>query len=120
MEEDIKILEKMIKEVKQESISYDKYCYEISVEQVDAIINVLHELKYNKIQFETQLREKLDLQASTIPISVIENKIEEYAKKIEEYEENMGNDIMGFWHKEFLKACHKHQALTELLKESKK
>lgn len=82
MEEDIKILEERVTMLKRHIKNYEESdcktnVYQQLVKECDATVNVLHELKYNKIQFETQLREKLDLQASSIPISVIENKIKE-------------------------------------------
>ena len=65
MEEDIKILEEYFK---------DRMDVE---EEKCALKNIIHELEYNKVQFATQLREKLDLRADTIPKSKIKEKIEE-------------------------------------------
>lgn len=56
----------------------------------------------------------------SIPVSLVEEKIEEYKKKSEEYEENKKDDFMGFWQMKFLKACHKLQAYEELLEKRKK
>ena len=54
-----------------------------------------------------------------IPKSKIKEKIEEYKKKADEFEEKKKDDFMGFWQREFLKACHKYQGLEELLKGDK-
>lgn len=82
MEEDIKILEERVITLKRHIKNYEESncktdVYQQLVKECDAIVNVLHDLKYNKAQFETQLREKLDLQASSIPKSKIKEKIEE-------------------------------------------
>ena len=85
MEEDIKILEERVTTLKRHIKNYEESdcktnVYQQLVKECNAIENVLQELKYNKIQFETQLREKLDSQANSIPISVIQNKIDEITK----------------------------------------
>lgn len=82
MEEDIKILEERVTMLKRHIKNYEESdcktnVYQQLIKECDATVNVLHELKYNKVQFETQLREKLDLQANSIPISVIQNKLDE-------------------------------------------
>lgn len=87
MEEDIKILEERVTMLKRHIKNYEESdcktnVYQQLVKECDATVNVLHELKYNKTQFETQLREKLDLQANSIPISVIQNKINTYKEMI--------------------------------------
>ena len=45
LNKDIKIVEEMINEAQCEALSYDTYCYEIKVQQVEAISNLLSRLK---------------------------------------------------------------------------
>lgn len=52
---------------------------------------------------------------NSIPRQSVEDKIEEYRKRSEEYDEKRKDDFMGFWNTEFLKACHKMHGLQELL-----
>ena len=89
MEEDIKIIEDMIKRYKivaqnlfNESIIKPRKRPEVKefLNEIKAMENVIHELRYNKTQFETQLREKLDLKANSIPISELKNDLEHMKK----------------------------------------
>lgn len=90
MEREIKILEERVITLKRHIKNYEESncktnVYQQLVKEHDAIVNVLHDLKYNKAQFETQLREKLDLQASSIPKSKIQNKIEKLSNEFNFY-----------------------------------
>lgn len=73
----------------------------------------------NKMYFiDKNLYEDLlkDVKINYIQKSKVEEKIEEYKKISEEYEKRKKDDFLGFWQQAFLKACHKYQALQELLK----
>ena len=80
MEEDIKILEELIQ--KYRDCGTDGYPsavldFSLCLGEIEAMIHVIHELRYNKAQFETQLREKLDLQANSVSKTKIKQKIQE-------------------------------------------
>lgn len=76
-EKDIKILKEMMKEVKEEAISYDKYCYEVEVKQVRAIENLLK--AYRELEKEN---EELKKEYSCL-IDKIENKIDKFDYEFE-------------------------------------
>lgn len=80
MEEDIKILEEMIKEVKEEAISYNKCCYEVEVKQVQAIENLLKEYK-------REHAENTRLKYQDIPY--LEGTIKGYKDKVEELKQEV-------------------------------
>ena len=55
MNNNINFLKNKLEEIKCEALSYDRYCYEIKVEDVEAIEDLLLELeKKDKIIFETK------------------------------------------------------------------
>ena len=55
-----------------------------------------------------------------IPVQKIKDKIEELKSKADYYEEQAQAPFsFNFWHREFLKATHKKQALQELLESEK-
>ena len=119
MEEDIKIIEDMIKRYKivaqnlfNESIIKPRKRPEVKefLNEIKAMENVIHELRYNKTQFEIQLREKLDLQANSIPISVIQKYKEKYERYKKQTNVTLLRETFG----------SKVDVLDELLQESEK
>lgn len=55
-----------------------------------------------------------------IPVQKVKDKIEELKSKADYYEEQAQAPFsFNFWHREFLKATHKKQALQELLESEK-
>ncbi len=100
------------------------------IENQEAEIEENHKQENGKLRERVkELEEKLEkinkqldldyVDNNYIPVSLVKEKIEEYKKKSEEYEENKKDDFMGFWQMEFLKACHKLQAYEELLEKRK-
>ncbi len=80
MDEDIKIVEQMIEEATAEALSYDTYCYEIKVEQVEAIKNILNFVDLTK-DLETHIPKDIDILKSF-------NAGDEYTEKIKQAIEN--------------------------------
>lgn len=102
MEEDIKILKNFIQYNKfykeengQLTITID---LDVKTELDTAITNLIHDLEYNKVQFATQLREKLDLQANSIPKSKVKEKIEELDNKRRKF---TTDNVNNFYLQEF-------------------
>ena len=129
MEEDIKILEEKV-ELYYDCAVIDEDGFDMRVDiafmkkdaqALENLIKGYRELgRLYKSEKEMKIRyvgyyQDLLLKENCIPNSKITEKIEEYKKKAEEYEEKKKDDVMGFWQIEFLKACHKYQALQELI-----
>lgn len=114
MEEDIKILEEMAEKYELHLVMESPF-KEQAKRKIEAIKNVIHELKYNKIQFETQLREKLDLQANSIQKSKIKEMIEEYEKEYADISDRNSGCLTLYREKE-IELEYKIEALKELLK----
>lgn len=88
MEEDIKILEEMMKEVKEEAISYDKYCYEVEVKQVRAIENLVKAYK------ELEERNSILNESNILKINKLnelEKNNERLEAKVKRYEKYLEN-----------------------------
>ena len=69
LNKDIKIVEEMINEAQCEALSYDKYCYEIKVQQVEAIENLLSRLKTAE-RMNDVLADELDIITDKIAMKI--------------------------------------------------
>ena len=105
MKEDIEILEKFFED--RMDVEEEKW----------ALRNIVHELEYNKVQFATQLREKLDLRADSIQKSKVEEKLNELKILVDKYEQQMENDQeTDLSYEEVRDYTCKIEVLQELLK----
>lgn len=104
------------KRVLKENEEWQRAYQEEKDKQFD-LIKENEELKEGIIPSYEETISELEKQLfESIPVQKIKDKIEVLKSKVDYYEEQAQEPFsFNFWHREFLKATHKKQALQELL-----